>query len=200
MVIAHSSELHRSEIHTDAMGGAGVQAFYRRVPRTPAGDWGSGNPAFTVSRGPCGTGLTMLSDRSRFTDMLVFPLCFRFEVGRLTQKRSPSFSRLSRGSYATLRGAHFISGSVPTLPSSSTLLMVRAISVLLCVCSSAACRTRLAKQRGRCPYGTATPSMRSCLGASSCSLRPRARAPLQRTACRGPGALPRFSASSARPF
>ena len=55
------------------MSGAGLQAFYRRAAITPSGNWGSGNQAFTISRGPCGTGLTTLSDRSRFTDMLLSP-------------------------------------------------------------------------------------------------------------------------------
>ena len=56
-----------------AMSGAGLQAFYRRVAITPSGNWGSGNQAFTVSRGPCGTDPTTLSGRSRFTDMLLSP-------------------------------------------------------------------------------------------------------------------------------
>ena len=87
------------------MGDAGLQAFYRRVTASTIWDWGSGNPAFTISQGPCGTGLTTLSDRSRFTDMLLPPFGFRFELGRLAQEHSPSSSRLSRVSYATLRGA-----------------------------------------------------------------------------------------------
>ena len=33
LVIAHASEVHRSQLLTDVMSGAGLQAFYRRVPR-----------------------------------------------------------------------------------------------------------------------------------------------------------------------
>ena len=35
----------------------------------------------------------------------IVPLCYRFNVGRLAQELSPSSSRLSRVSYAALRGA-----------------------------------------------------------------------------------------------
>ena len=58
------------------MSGTGLQAFYRWVPLTPSGDWGSGNQAFAVSHGPCGTSPTTLSGCSRFTDMLLSPLAF----------------------------------------------------------------------------------------------------------------------------
>ena len=46
----------------------------------PFGNWDSSNQAFTVLRGFSGTDLTTLSDRSRFTDMLLSASAFALRL------------------------------------------------------------------------------------------------------------------------
>ena len=48
--------------------------------RSTTGHWGSGNPAFTISRRRCGAASYMSSDTLRFTDMLLSPRPFGFRL------------------------------------------------------------------------------------------------------------------------
>jgi hypothetical protein len=63
------------------------------------GDWGSSNPAFTVSRGSRGSQSYAPSDRSRFPTMLLSPLAFAARSGGRPRSRTPpNFSPLRGGS------------------------------------------------------------------------------------------------------
>jgi hypothetical protein len=46
--------------------------------RSTTGNWGSGNSAFAISHGPCGTTPSASSGVSRFSDMLFSPTAFAF--------------------------------------------------------------------------------------------------------------------------
>ncbi len=63
------------------------------------GDWGSSNPAFTVSRGPRESQPYTPSGRSRFPTMLLSPLAFAARLGgRPRSQFPPNFSPLHGGS------------------------------------------------------------------------------------------------------
>ena len=59
----------------------------QRLPVSTAGDWDSGNAAFALSRGSCGTTPSASSSDPRFSDMLFSPPAFRHQVNRMTQEQ-----------------------------------------------------------------------------------------------------------------
>ena len=99
----HSSPPTRRRVRASAVsarspGGPASDAL-RGMCASIAGDWGSGNPAFTIARGPREPRPYASSDRSRFPTMLVSPSAFAARSGgRPRSHKPPNFSPLRGGS------------------------------------------------------------------------------------------------------
>ena len=105
LAIVRSSKVPRPRVPTKAMGGAGLQAFYRRVTANTCRELGFRQSSFHHSARVLRSQPYNAFRLQPLYRHAVFPLGFRFEVGRLTQKFPPNFSRFSWVPYAALRGA-----------------------------------------------------------------------------------------------
>ncbi len=99
----HSAPPARRRVHEPATltryPGGPASGALRGMGACIAGDWGSGNPAFTISRGSREPRSYAPSGRSRFPTMLLSPSAFASRSGgRPRRQPPPNFSPLRGGS------------------------------------------------------------------------------------------------------